>query len=916
MILICLLLCLQFIFCARFNIVDHQDQPVQIQLKSQYDIEPGSYLKLNIDVEEEYLSLYGALSFNNSDLNNSILSNTSIPNSTVTSSNTSTSPPSKIDAVSMLNISVNSSKNVFTAGDNIDLLVKFNGPVTVVGHPIIWIRSNPSNLNARIRNAPAFPAFSFRQAIPDHVCQTKLSFSFSWELAIGDVINLYLPQFRIHSSQNSLLRPLILSGVSANSFTGIWNTTSSSLTLRCTLNTNNVSLIVSGSSGIYSPKDGVLPSNAQIYYSIISSKVAPELTKQLNFLSLGPIGFNKISLLIDPKSFVSRYSIVFKFEVTESIILGDSITLIFRDFHCDLSSAHSITLDGMFSYMWNYEHVGFKSFGNLTFSALKTLSILEYTFNISTLISLQIPYYGVIDDSVVLNSNMQYNGVLSNYKIPFSTNICGFSFLTVEYLNKCPNCISSIQLSWSIPFDLHIDDMIYIYISVPELGKLDSSYCDGSSCKLFNIFSDTNMLSFQMVDQIQSNSLVSITLNENLEAIVPSEGIIANYSSFAAKITSSACFMSSKKVFDYSYSILKLNRASIRLLNSTTMNILSANVALEIDFHLTSMNTFKAGDVIELYVKNIEVRSHLIENPFFTIISSGLNLSCHYDYFAKIIYMKVLHDEIISLTSRNITISIPSSVGFITPNSSIGYNDFILTILSASLGSLYNQSLSTICYGFCYLDFTFSNYFYDSLTDFNLNTSFSQDILADSHIIIDLGSFLTVNQTIEILIQYNNSFNYLSEVTSQYGNLIIPIQVNISALSTFSIKVFGLILPFATQYQPMTLYAHSYHRILESDIRFYHGDSYHRIVFSSDIEDNINLYIYNTMLIIPQNYTLLLSLPMLNNGKVVDVLVVDQSNKSLASYLINSSILIMMPPLYESQNLSVKILGISVSLYI
>ena len=58
-----LILSLLALVCgSRYQVVGPQDQEQAIVLKSQYDIKPGDYLRLPIDVPQEYVSVYGTLS--------------------------------------------------------------------------------------------------------------------------------------------------------------------------------------------------------------------------------------------------------------------------------------------------------------------------------------------------------------------------------------------------------------------------------------------------------------------------------------------------------------------------------------------------------------------------------------------------------------------------------------------------------------------------------------------------------------------------------------------------------------------------------------------------------------------------------------------------------------------------------------
>jgi hypothetical protein len=47
--------------CARYQVMGSENETQYIQLKSQYDMLPGTVLSLPIDVPEEYLGIFGEL---------------------------------------------------------------------------------------------------------------------------------------------------------------------------------------------------------------------------------------------------------------------------------------------------------------------------------------------------------------------------------------------------------------------------------------------------------------------------------------------------------------------------------------------------------------------------------------------------------------------------------------------------------------------------------------------------------------------------------------------------------------------------------------------------------------------------------------------------------------------------------------
>lgn len=54
-------LCFTIVAGSRYQVSGHQNEKQLIQLKSQFDIEPGGFKSLNIQVEEEHLAIYGKM---------------------------------------------------------------------------------------------------------------------------------------------------------------------------------------------------------------------------------------------------------------------------------------------------------------------------------------------------------------------------------------------------------------------------------------------------------------------------------------------------------------------------------------------------------------------------------------------------------------------------------------------------------------------------------------------------------------------------------------------------------------------------------------------------------------------------------------------------------------------------------------
>jgi len=105
---------------ARYNLVGHMNQPVQMQLKSQYDIEPATVLKLPIDVDKEYLSLFGTL------------------------------PPR------LIKITTSAAPGVYGAGDLFYISLQFSTSVDVKGSPYLVMNTGCDSPSCQVKEIQTF----------------------------------------------------------------------------------------------------------------------------------------------------------------------------------------------------------------------------------------------------------------------------------------------------------------------------------------------------------------------------------------------------------------------------------------------------------------------------------------------------------------------------------------------------------------------------------------------------------------------------------------------------------------------------------------------------------------------------------------------------------------------------------------
>ena len=105
---------------ARFNVMGHKNEPQYVRLKSQYDLNPETILKLPIDVPTEQLGLYGPL------------------------------PPR------LVNITSSNPSSIYGTGDVVKIKLTYTVPVLVAGAPTLTLNTGCLSSSCTIAEVQTF----------------------------------------------------------------------------------------------------------------------------------------------------------------------------------------------------------------------------------------------------------------------------------------------------------------------------------------------------------------------------------------------------------------------------------------------------------------------------------------------------------------------------------------------------------------------------------------------------------------------------------------------------------------------------------------------------------------------------------------------------------------------------------------
>ena len=629
-------------------------------------------------------------------------------------------------------IKIISETGVSTAGDNIDFNVLYENAVFVTGSPRLLIQNTPQQLQAVIRNAPYLSNYSFTRALPSNDSQVVLSFQLNWQLNPHDMLKIRLPSLK--STSLTVVETLSIAGSSQQFVSSaLWDNdqTLMSITFNSTVKSGStIDLVVQGRSGLFISSAGIIPSESQFSFDVISSAVLPTYTKMNSFKNIAAVGFASLSLSINPPTLNVPLDIGFSFSVPETLQVGDTIALHFKGFNVTEPSISGIVVSDMpyFRFDWY----------NSSFHLTVTLptSQLSFVVHPSRFLSFSAPSTGVNFDSVTVTASMANNGYLDSISIQNITRICGSTLTpsdsnSVSYMRKLPISVSPVQFTWQVgPVDFNVGDSVvftlpYYNSTLGILSRIISrGSISGQASELFTVFISGPTVTFQALGSVPALQLVSVLLDTGAGLVVPPTGIRPYIDYFNLLIVAATCKMSTplKIYFTASEGIVSVSTPIFQVLPKSSLK-LGSRVGLLIQFEVFS--SFVKNDAIFVTIPNFS-RNVLID-PRNNSIVSNANLTSRYNRLAE--RLEFLFGSVFDVSNNAVvSVLVEYAQKFSVPTVGMSNNDFQLSISSGVAGQLNQQVMSGPCLGFCSGALLYSTLFKEEPLTLSFNMSYSKVI--------------------------------------------------------------------------------------------------------------------------------------------------------------------------------------------
>jgi hypothetical protein len=711
-------------------------------------------------------------------------------------------------------LAIISPQAVYTAGDTIDFRMSFNYPVFVTGTPRFWIKNQARSLNARIRAIPLTPSSQIFSALPGENLQILFSLSLNWDLGVGDRIRIYLPSgFSIRSSDiEESQRNLSISSISHQnvSFMGSWDDGAILLTkltgddISSSGSSNySVTIFISSQSGIFAPSSGFIPSATTIAYEIVSSRIRLMTITDLSIDTISSIGFRSLALYIHEAVHGANVTMTISFSNPEDLVIGDQVSFIFYNFTSFVSSMYLTQLNSpvdYFSLSWSFNSSNQVSIGILRLTKISNSSTSSmHEVELSDYLLLQIPSAGVTSTSVLVSSITMNNGMVDRIPIPLLSQICGFDFLHVNYIDKLPSSVSSFILTWRIMHELAAGDRVIVRLpgnsSASSSASRDLlSSCLSNDCRLFDITSQNqNAIVFTAQLSLEASRSIVLQFSRNASFLVPSEGIIIGVSKISGQVYSSSCRMDSPQFASLkSDGIIQVGNPTIEFVSNTSI-VLGQEVEVIVSFIL--FRSLYAGDLIIVSLPDFHIASSEYEIETAIVMNATVNITAYFSQHHEQLQITLSEDYLLdSASSLYVQFIVPFSAQMIASNKSISSNSFKLSVSSLTTGELVDQPISVPCYGFCSGHADYSTLYMGDTLSILFSLSYSQDLLVGSNLAIRLGglqvSYISLTESI-IWISGSNMQQNLS-TTSSNGLLVVTLPSTVNASVIFYIRITGL----------------------------------------------------------------------------------------------------------------------------
>ena len=661
---------------------------------------------------------------------------------------------------------------LYTAGDNIDMLVVYSNPVTVAGTPLLYYVNTPTLLNAHIRNAPADPRFSFKRARPAEVAQIIVQLSLNWVLQPGDLIRLRLPGFAISDTANPRIinDAVIQSTTLRANFTpdGVWYEEGSYLELHAADAVpayTPIKLTVAGVSGLLSPTLGLYPSASELTFDVESKAINKTVTMGYSFAQVAPIGFTYANLTMT-SNYGAVTNVVFAFAVPEMLQEGDMVKLNLDGFITTIGK--NVVLRALpslpyFNLSW------FAGTQDLyIFMTENNVTQLAFQVNLTRYLPLELPDRGVDVNTVVLSYLSKLNGGVTNAPLTRVTNVCGIYGSTVQYLNPVQGQVSAVALTFRpgtfgllagdvVSFTLPVADRAATTDSVP-LTLLPYQFTSNLA-STFSVKVNQYTVMLTALLPVPVDTLVSVTITDTTAVFlkVPATGVRLK-DGFNVQVSSTQCTMTARRVAFQNTSRV-VSAAYTRAKYTPAAPAEGTELSLSFEIRLNA--SLSSGDALAVgmpYVTYNPTYFTNLDQSMSSYVTSSVTLSRTVFYADS----KQLRFSVAQPVAAGalISIQVQAPVG-LEAGPSVPTDSFRLYVKTARNGLMGGYPMrGTVCVGFCTMtNVTYSSVFAGEPMTLTIWTSFSDIIPSNSTLLVQVESFFYPNGVPTFTIRSTNNIS-------------------------------------------------------------------------------------------------------------------------------------------------------------
>ena len=678
----------------------------------------------------------------------------------------------------------------YTAGDEVDLLVRYDYAVSVMGSPVIWLKNtiSPHN-NARIRTAPLGQSVLYGVASPGDVSAITIEFQLNWDLQAGDILHLHLPHFGGTDNNDLYLHE---GDTYADLFLASWNLTTETLDL--TVDSGSIpasslfALTVQSRSGVMVSNRGVVATTSSLTYSVSSQLFT---IPPLPFLSVGAVMFSSLSLQVSPYTTGVEVVLQFNFALEKVLLPGDTLTLHMPGFtlvsFAPFSTAHSV-----FDMLWEGNS------STLVFNTTASVDDLLFDIRINDYLSFSSPLTGVGADTVTLDVMSELNGNVYGISIPAVSHVCSDPQASVVYDTKMPSSSSALSFSWTVGVDaLNVGDSMVFTLPA------DGTTATGISRDITSFLSDSNadspswtasvkdrVVTFVAVSAVDASSKVNLIVAAGAGIVVPPNGVRPGTDTFSVLTVSSSCLMSTAKVTSFSSYVVKITNSFLTFSQSYV-----SEDTVGFTFNFTTSQSLSIGDVIFLWLPSFDRPGGA--DVFDSGVVSTTNVTARYNRLRR--RMKfTLTASYVPVSGVPFSIQIPPSPGFYLPYEGIKEADGSVTmsIVSEPNGYAEGVIVSNACVGFCTVDSTFSSNVQSESLTATLTITFNQVLFPSEIIDLSFSGISGANGgNIKCRITYGT---YTSGWTNVSAFPSIPVGTSIPAYGSFDLTFIDMQFTAAT----------------------------------------------------------------------------------------------------------------------